>query len=53
MDFPLFVIIVLIGNCGLFWLEDEVKEAGDPIPEFMMVIGVLIVNFVAFAISIL
>jgi hypothetical protein len=53
MNFPIFALVALLGACGLFWLEDKAKESGDPIPQFIMGIGVFGVCFFAFIISIL
>lgn len=53
MNFPIFAIVALLGACGLFWLEDKAKESGNPIPQFIMGMGVLAICFLAFVISIL
>jgi hypothetical protein len=53
MNFPIFAIVTLLGACGLIWLEDKAKKDGDPIPQFIIGIGVFCVCFVAFIISII
>ena len=53
MNFVIFAIVALLGACGLIWLEDKAKESGDPIPQPIIGIGVFIICFFAFVISIL
>ena len=53
MNFPIFALVALLGAATLIWLEDKAKEHGDPIPQFIIGIGVFIVFFLAFVISII
>jgi FtsH-binding integral membrane protein len=53
MNFIIFSIVMLLGAAGLFWLEDKTKKYGDPIPQSIVCLGILLVAFLAFCISII
>ena len=53
MNFLIFSIVLLLGAAVLFWLEGKANKEGDPIPQSIICMGVLLVAFFAFCISII
>ena len=53
MNFLIFSIVLLLGAVGLFWLEDKTKKDGDPMPQSIVCMGVLLVAFFAFCVSVI
>lgn len=53
MNFPVFAFVAWLGASGLIWLEDKAKKDGNPMPQFIVGLGVICICFFAFVISII